>query len=117
MTVKSVPLPDLVQGPIREDRPHLDADRVACYLDHLDDAPPVTVFDIGGQLLLADGHHRWEAARRLGRDQIRADVRPGSRHDALQFAVDLARQQRELSEEAVRAAIARRGHPGRPRRA
>ena len=110
MTVEQVPLFGLVQGPIREGRPHLDADRVAYYLDHLDEAPPVTVFDIDGHLLLADGHHRLEAARRLGRDEIRADVRPGTRHDALQFAVESARQQHELSEEEVRAAIGRRGY-------
>jgi hypothetical protein len=54
VTVGQVPLADLVQGPIRESRPHLSADRVAYYRDHLDEAPPVTVFDIDGHLLLAD---------------------------------------------------------------
>jgi len=66
MSVKRVPLSGLVQGPIREGRPHLDAGRVAYYLDQLDEAPPVTAFDIDGHLLLADGHHRVEAAQQLG---------------------------------------------------
>jgi len=111
MTVGPVPLADLVQGPIHGSRPHVSADRVAYYLDHLDEAPPVTVFNIDGHLLLADGHHRVAAAQRLGRDEIQADVRPGSRHDALQFAVDLTCQQRQLPEEEVRAAVERRGFP------
>jgi hypothetical protein len=111
MTVKRVALADLMSGPIRENRPHLNPDHVAYYQAHLDEASPVTVFDIAGHLLLADGHHRVEAARRLGRGGVQADVRPGSWQDALQFAVDLARQQRRLSEEEARAAIARRGYP------
>jgi hypothetical protein len=109
MPVIEIPIADLVQEPIRGGRPHLDHARVAYYLDHLDKAPPVTVFNINSHLLLADGHHRVEAARQLGRDTIKAEVQRGSRRDALRYALDLAHQQRALSEEQARAAVDRRG--------
>jgi ParB-like chromosome segregation protein Spo0J len=73
----------------------------------LDVSAPVTVFDTGDELFLADGHHRVEAARRLGRMTIEANVRRGSRHDALEFAIELARDQRGLSRDEVRAALCR----------
>jgi hypothetical protein len=113
MSVIQVAIADLMQEPIREGRAHLHRDRVRYFLERLDQAPPVTVFDIDGHLLVADGHHRVEAAQRLGRDTIRADVRRGSRRDALRFAVDVGCQQRAMREEDVRAAIERRGHPVR----
>ncbi len=113
MTVVEARIADLVQGPIRDSRARLHRDRVAYYLEHLDQAPPVTVFDIEGHLLLADGYHRVEAAQQLGRGTIKAEVRQGTRRDALRFAVDLARQQRGLSEQEALAAIQRRAHrPG-----
>lgn len=51
--------------------------------------PPVTVFADAeaGTLWLADGIHRMEAARRLGRKCIRADVMPGTYADALKHAL------------------------------
>ena len=110
MTVVEARIADLVQGPIQESRAHLHRDRVAYYLEHLDQAPPVTVFDIEGHLLLADGYHRVEAAQQLGRGTIKAEVGQGTRRDALRFAVDLARQQRALSEEEALAAIQHRAH-------
>jgi uncharacterized ParB-like nuclease family protein len=113
MPVIEIPIVDLIQESIRENRAHLHSDRVTYYLAHLDLAPPVTVFDLDGHLLLADGHHRVEAAQRLGRDTIKADVRQGSRGDALRFAVDFACQQRPMSEKEALAAIERRGHSGR----
>lgn len=109
MPAVQVPIGDLMQEPIRASRAYLRRDRVAYYLEHLNQAPPVTVFDIDGRLLLADGYHRVEAARRLGRDTVKADVQRGSRRDALRFAVDLACQQRAMSEEEVLAAIELRG--------
>lgn len=107
--IVDLPLATLDPGPIQQSRPHLDPDRVSYYLEHLDVAAPVVVFDVDGVLLLADGHHRVAAAEQLGRTTVRADVRKGQRHDALQFAVDLAREQRGLTQEEVLEAISRRG--------
>jgi hypothetical protein len=87
---------------------HLDEAKVARYAQILDQLPPVAVFDLGDGLLLVDGHHRVAAARRLGRRTIRAEVRPGSREDALRFAVDLAAAERGLTKHEALDAIKRR---------
>jgi ParB-like chromosome segregation protein Spo0J len=105
--VTTIPIADLMREPIEASRSDLNADRVDHYMETLDDARPVTVFRTSTELILADGHHRVEAARRLGRTTIEADVRPGSRHDALQFAIDHAKEQRGLSEAEVITAIRR----------
>lgn len=48
--------------------------------------PPVTAFFDGADYWLADGFHRLEAAAKAGRVEIEADVRPGSKRDAMLFA-------------------------------
>jgi hypothetical protein len=48
--------------------------------------PPVVVFEEYEALWLADGHHRVEAARRVGRMAIRAEVHAGGRREALLHA-------------------------------
>lgn len=108
-----LPISDLAQDWIEQSKSHLNPDRVSYYLKHLDDSTPVVVVKADGNLLLADGHHRVEAAKQLGRSTVRADVREGTRSDALQFAVDLAQRQRGLSRQQVLDAIARHGQ--RPR--
>jgi ParB-like chromosome segregation protein Spo0J len=42
------------------------------------------VFDTEEGLLLADGYHRVAAALKEGRKTVEAEVRRGSRHDALE---------------------------------
>jgi ParB-like chromosome segregation protein Spo0J len=85
MPIIDLPISDLARDSIERSRPLLDPDRVAHYLQHLDESTPVVVFNVGGLLLLADGHHRVAAAEQLGRSTVRADVREGQRSDALQF--------------------------------
>ncbi len=87
---------------------HLDEEKVARYTQVLDQLPPVVVFQLSDGLLLVDGYHRVEAARRLGRRVIRAEVRQGSREDALRFAVDLAANERGLTKDQALDAIWRR---------
>jgi uncharacterized ParB-like nuclease family protein len=48
--------------------------------------PPVIVFHDGTDYWLADGFHRLEAWKRNGVDSIKAEVKEGSRIDALKFA-------------------------------
>lgn len=48
--------------------------------------PAVVVYYDGADYWLADGFHRVEAARRLGR-AVQADIRPGTRRDAVLWAV------------------------------
>lgn len=49
--------------------------------------PPVDVFFDGNDYWLTDGFHRYEAHIKAGQDSIRANVRPGTKHDALLFSV------------------------------
>jgi len=49
--------------------------------------PPVIVFHDGNHSLLADGFHRVMAAARIGRETIVAEVRQGTKSDALKFAL------------------------------
>ena len=95
--IREVAIASLLPGPIAASKLHLDPERVSWYIEHLDEAEPVTVFELDEGLLLADGHHRVEAAQRLGRSTITADVRLGTRSDALDFAVALAKEQRGVS--------------------
>jgi hypothetical protein len=86
----------------------LEEEKVGRYMQILDQLPPVVVFNLGDGLLLVDGYHRVEAARRLGRRVVQAEVRQGSREDALLFAVDLAAAQRGLTQDQALDAIRRR---------
>jgi hypothetical protein len=49
--------------------------------------PPITVYFDGTTHWLADGFHRFLAARRIGREAILAEVQPGGRTDALRHAL------------------------------
>ena len=69
----------------------------------------MVVFNVDGNLLLADGHHRVAAAEQPGWPTVKGEVREGRRSDALQFATDFAQRQRGLSRQQVPDAIARRG--------
>ncbi|MBT2596418.1 ParB/RepB/Spo0J family partition protein [Arthrobacter sp. ISL-72] len=109
MPVVSLSIAELAQDPIDRSRPYLDPERVSYYVDHLDDSTPVVVFDIDGALLLADGYHRVEAAKQLGRTTIAAEVRQGQRSDALQFAIDMAQRQQAPTKNQIFDAIAQRG--------
>lgn len=60
------------------------------YADALDggaEFPPVTVFYDGNAYWLADGFHRVQAHEQLRRAEIAADVRQGTRRDAVLFSV------------------------------
>jgi ParB-like chromosome segregation protein Spo0J len=61
----------------------VDRAAVQSYMEVLDAMPPIVVFDGG---LVADGFHRVEAAKRLGRSKIEATVKRGDRTKALIFA-------------------------------
>lgn len=78
-------------GSIQQRADHLDQQTVDQYVADAGDGwpfPPVVVFrDDQDRLWLADGFHRVAAAEHLGRAEIPADVRQGSRRDAILFAV------------------------------
>jgi hypothetical protein len=87
---------------------HLDLSRVEYYSRMLDVLPPVVVFDTPEGLLLADGYHRVAAIRGLGLETVEAEVRRGSRHDALRYAARAGAEQRGISQEEAASYIERR---------
>ncbi|MPZ93107.1 MAG: hypothetical protein GEU68_16085 [Actinobacteria bacterium] len=86
---------------------HVNRRRVEEYVANLDHMPPVVVYRTPEGLLLVDGYHRVAAALRLGRTSIEADIRDGTRSDALEFAIANAAKQGVAPESAL-AAIKRR---------
>ena len=69
--------------------------------------PPVVVFHDGVDYWLADGFHRQKAALDNGLDEIDADVRQGSRRDAILFSVgaNASHGQRRTNEDKRRAVL------------
>lgn len=81
-------MPRLEIAPLLEARlflVELDEARVRRYMEasHVE---PVVVFESADGLLLADGYHRVEAARRRGETTIEAEIRPGGHRGAMRYA-------------------------------
>jgi ParB-like chromosome segregation protein Spo0J len=85
MDIRDVPVDDLVLDPTLNLRDKLDEFTVERYAEAWNRMPPVTVFEVEGRWLLADGFHRFAAAVKLGREMIQAEVRVGTFSDALDF--------------------------------
>ncbi len=67
----------------------IDPAVVADYADAMESGaafPPIIVFHDGDQYWPGDGFHRIDAARRINRETIAADVREGGQRDALLLA-------------------------------
>jgi ParB-like chromosome segregation protein Spo0J len=98
----------LLSNSLVDPRRHLDLDRVQRYTQLLEELPPVTVFRLEDQtLLLVDGYHRVAAAQQAGRATVDADIRTGTRAEAVQFAAEFAVRQGGFSDEQAREAIKR----------
>jgi ParB-like chromosome segregation protein Spo0J len=70
-------------------RDELDDSVVAEYAEAIragDDFPPATVFFDGSKHWLADGFHRYHAYKRAGAIEIPADIRNGTRRDAILYS-------------------------------
>ncbi len=104
-TMKSLRIADLLANAPIDPEAHLDAARVERYSKILDGLPPVVVFDTPEGQLLADGYHRVAATRRLGLETVEAEIRGGSRHDALQYAAAVGAAKRGLSPEETTSYI------------
>ena len=85
MEIRDVTVDDLVLDPNLNLRDRLDAETVERYVDSWERMPPITVFDVEGRWLIADGFHRHASAIKLGRRTIPAEVREGTFSDALDF--------------------------------
>ena len=89
MDIRHLQLDDLVLDPNLNLRDRLDDFSVERYADSWDRLPPITVFDIDGRWVLADGFHRHAAAIMLGKRTIPAEVREGSFTEALDFVASV----------------------------
>ena len=85
MDIRDVPVDDLVLDPNLNLRDRLDDFTVERYVEAWERMPPITVFEVDGRWLLADGFHRHAAAVKLGRRNVSVEIRPGTFHDALDF--------------------------------
>ncbi len=89
MEIRDVSLNNLVLDPNLYLRDRLDDFTVERYADSWDRLPPVTVYEVDGTMLLADGFHRHAAAIMLGRKTIKAEIRHGAFNDALDFVAEV----------------------------
>jgi len=89
-------------------RKSLDEDRIQEFTEIFDQLPPIKVFNVEGELLISDGFHRLAAAERLGLAEIEAEVRKGSRQDAIMEAISVnAKHGKPLSSEEKAEAVKR----------
>jgi hypothetical protein len=89
MDIRNLPLDDLVLDANLNLRDRLDDFSVERYADCWDRLPPITVFEVEGRWLLADGFHRHAAAIMLGKRTVPAEVREGTFADALDFVASV----------------------------
>lgn len=89
MNIREVPLDDLVLDPNLNLRDRLDDFTVERYADSWERLPPITVFEVDGRLLIADGFHRHAAAVMMGKRTIPAEIRTGTFTEALDFVASV----------------------------
>jgi len=89
MNIHELPLEDLILDPNLYLRDRLDDFTVERYAESWQRLPPVTVFNVEGKWLLADGFHRHAAAVMLGKRSLQAEVVEGSFEEALDFVASV----------------------------
>ena len=72
-----------------QSRAKIDQDVVVEYATAMQEGakfPPVTVFHDGAEYFLADGFHRYFAAKKAGSPGIKCDVKEGTLRDAILYS-------------------------------
>src|SRR5262249_60057430 len=85
MDTRELPLDELVLDPNLNLRDRLDDFTVERYAEAWGRMPPVTVFEVEGRWLLADGFHRHASAGMLGQKTNAGQGRQGGPAGALDF--------------------------------
>ncbi len=90
--VRDIAVADIVSDPRTQPRITLDTGLIDDYAntmmaDGYDPFPPVVIFFDGKNNWLADGFHRVAAARNIGLEEVKADVREGGVREAILFSV------------------------------
>lgn len=96
----------LHQPTLDNQRGRLDQSRVRYFLKHPDEIRNVLVYEnpTDGERILVNGFHRVEAARILGRTMVAADLRPGTRSEAVLYLDAQERQPWSEIEAGTRSA-------------
>lgn len=91
MVSTQIPLASIRLDGGTQPRTAISEETVANYAEHMQAMapvfPPVVLFFDGADHWLADGFHRCHAAKQIGREEIAADIRTGTRRDAVLFSV------------------------------
>ena len=90
MAVKQIKLDKIKASNEVQPRVSLDHTVLSEYTDRLkagDKFPAVVAFDDGETIWLSDGFHRFKAHKDLKRAAINADIRKGTKRDAIWFAI------------------------------
>jgi hypothetical protein len=87
--LRELKLDSLVLDPNLYLRDRLDDFTVERYADSWERLPPLSVYEVSGKLLLADGWHRHAAAVMLGKRTIKCEVLHGTFTDALDFVASV----------------------------
>jgi hypothetical protein len=87
--IREIALDELVLDPNLNLRDRLDDFTVERYADSWQRLPPIVVWDVDGQLVVADGFHRHAAAVMLGKPSIKAEVMHGTFTEALDFVASV----------------------------
>lgn len=85
MDIRELPVDELVLDQNLNLRDRLNDETVERYVEAWERMPPITVFEVDGRWLVADGFHRHAAAVTQNRRTIRAEIRTGTFSDALDF--------------------------------
>lgn len=94
-TAPSTPLAKITRDHDTQSRVRLDSDVVAEYAAAMADGvqfPPVILFNEGESFWLADGFHRVAAAEKAGKETVPAEIRQGSKRDAILYSVGVNAQ-------------------------
>lgn len=90
MTTQELHIADMRTDGGTQPRAQLDMVTLIEYTEAMQNGatfPPVTVYYDGAAYWLADGFHRLHAAQEAGRDTLAADVKQGTRRDAVLYSV------------------------------
>jgi len=89
---EQVPVGDIVLDSDVQPREHISSQTIGEYADAMSegkDFPAIVVYKNpeSGALVAADGWHRVSAARQAGLETIKAEIRPGTKRDAILYSV------------------------------
>lgn len=90
-SIKTIPVDRIIEDAETQIREQLDDATVDRYVDAAkrnEVLPPIIVVETPEGFVIADGHHRYRSALKRKAKSIRADVRQGDRHTAIDIAVE-----------------------------